>query len=100
VPGGWTLVDTWRAHDAEVTCAAWIRPSFGHAIGSCGEDGKLAIWVEDPLEPPLSGRRFKQVWSVMSPTRVPFVSISFAYHGLSDVFVGVISRDGYVCVYE
>ncbi|KAH0536454.1 hypothetical protein FGG08_006667 [Glutinoglossum americanum] len=98
--GKWRLCDTWRAHDAEVNCAKWISPFLGHGIGTVGEDGKFKIWLEDEQEATNSGRRFRCIYTTMSNSRVPYVSLSFISHDISTLFVALVSRDGQLQVFE
>ncbi|KAI9775856.1 MAG: epoxide hydrolase, soluble (sEH) [Geoglossum umbratile] len=98
--GKWKLCDTWRAHDAEVNCAKWLSPFLGHGIGTVGEDGKFKIWLEDEHEATNSGRRFRCIYTTMSNSRVPYVSLSFISHDISNLFVALVSRDGQLQVFE
>ncbi|KAL1992115.1 hypothetical protein VTN49DRAFT_4147 [Thermomyces lanuginosus] len=97
--GEWQLLDTWRAHDAEVRDAAWNGPFTGQHIGSVGEDMRLKIWQEDVTQPPHSGRRFRSIYRLMAPHRVPFVSLDFRNVDL-DTWLALITRDGYLMVME
>ncbi|GAB7351933.1 hypothetical protein MBLNU459_g2471t1 [Dothideomycetes sp. NU459] len=96
---GWTVTDTWKAHDAEVTDVKWNGPFVGEIIGSIGEDGLLRIWQEDVLESPNSGRRFKRIYQQPSASRVPYVSLDFKNIG-TETYIAVISRDGQLTVCE
>ncbi|KAI9865111.1 MAG: epoxide hydrolase, soluble (sEH) [Trichoglossum hirsutum] len=98
--GKWKLCDTWRAHDAEVNCVKWISPFLGNGIGTVGEDGKFKIWLEDEQEATNSGRRFRCIYTTMSSSRVPYVSLSFTSHDISNLFVALVSRDGQLQVFE
>jgi nucleoporin SEH1 len=73
---------------------------MGQAIGSIGEDHKFNVWQEDPYAPPNSGRRFKCVCTLRSPSRMPFVSLDFKTLGYSDVYVALLARDALLTVYE
>jgi nucleoporin SEH1 len=95
----WTLIDTWRGHDAEVVDVKWNGPFTGSIIGSVGEDGKFNLWEEDVLEPPLSARRFKKIWSIRSETKIPFCSLDFKNLNM-ETYAALITRDGYLSVYE
>ncbi|KAH8691371.1 putative nuclear pore protein [Talaromyces proteolyticus] len=97
--GEWQLTDTWRAHDAEIRDAAWNGPFTGQHIGSVGEDMRLKIWQEDVTQPPNSGRRFKSIYRLTAPHRVPFVSLDFRNVDL-DTWLALITRDGYLMVME
>lgn len=122
--GQWQLIDTWRAHDAEIRdvspqttqgChskganpthvlkllfqATWNGPFTGQHIGSVGEDMKLKIWQEDVTQPPNSGRRFKSICRITAPQRHPFVSLDFRNIDLES-WLAVITRDGYLMVME
>ncbi|KUL82369.1 hypothetical protein ZTR_09804 [Talaromyces verruculosus] len=97
--GQWQLTDTWRAHDAEIRDATWNGPFTGQHIGSVGEDMRLKIWQEDVTQPPNSGRRFKSIFRLPAPHRVPFVSLDFRNVEL-DTWLALITRDGYLMVME
>jgi len=95
----WTLIDTWRAHDAEIVDVKWNGPFTGSIIGSIGEDGRFHLWEEDLLEPPNSGRRFKRIQSIRSETRVPHCSLDFKnLH--TETYVALITRDGFLSIFE
>ncbi|KAJ0417105.1 WD40-repeat-containing domain protein [Aspergillus carlsbadensis] len=97
--GEWQLIDTWRAHDAEIRDATWNGPFTGQHIGSVGEDMKCKIWQEDVTQPPNSGRRFRTIFRMTAPQRHPFVSIDFRNIDLESWFA-VITRDGFLRVME
>ncbi|QKX60611.1 uncharacterized protein TRUGW13939_07756 [Talaromyces rugulosus] len=97
--GEWQLTDTWRAHDAEIRDASWNGPFAGQHIGSVGEDMRLKIWQEDVTQPPNSGRRFKSIYRLTAPHRVPFVSLDFRNVDL-ETWLALITRDGYLMVME
>ncbi|CAI7615743.1 unnamed protein product [Penicillium glandicola] len=97
--GKWQLIDTWRAHDAEIRDATWNGPFTGQHIGSVGEDMKLKIWQEDVTQPPNSGRRFKSIFRLTAPERHPFVSLDFRNIDLES-WLAVITRDGHLMVME
>ncbi|BCS08919.1 nucleoporin SEH1 [Aspergillus tubingensis] len=97
--GEWQLVDTWRAHDAEIRDATWNGPFTGQHIGSVGEDMKCKIWQEDVTQPPNSGRRFRSIFRMTAPQRHPFVSIDFRNIDLES-WMAVITRDGYLMIME
>ncbi|KAF2141467.1 uncharacterized protein K452DRAFT_309219 [Aplosporella prunicola CBS 121167] len=121
----WSLVDTWRAHDAEVVdvkprCPChvarefrvasffslttrgqvkWNGPFMGEVLGSIGEDGRFKLWQEDVTEIANSGRRFKLIYNQVSETKVPFMSLDFK-NIMQETWVALISRDGYLTIYE
>ncbi|KAI9839218.1 MAG: hypothetical protein M1819_003211 [Sarea resinae] len=95
----WKLVDTWRAHDAEVIDVKWNGPYMGQVLGSVGEDGKLKLWEEDTTEPPNSGRRFKCIYSHTSPSHIPYVSLDMKNIQL-ETWIALLSRDGLLSIYE
>ncbi|CAG8122066.1 unnamed protein product [Penicillium salamii] len=97
--GQWQLIDTWRAHDAEIRDATWNGPFTGQHIGSVGEDMKLKIWQEDVTQPPNSGRRFRSIFRMTAPQRHPFVSLDFRNIDLES-WLAVITRDGYLMIME
>ncbi|KAJ5925203.1 hypothetical protein N7454_007842 [Penicillium verhagenii] len=97
--GQWQLLDTWRAHDAEIRDATWNGPFTGQHIASVGEDMKLKVWQEDVTQSPNSGRRFKSIFRMTAPQRHPFVSLDFRNIDLES-WMAVITRDGYLMVME
>ncbi|KAK2796816.1 hypothetical protein FQN50_009417 [Emmonsiellopsis sp. PD_5] len=97
--GKWQLVDTWRAHDAEIRDAAWNGPFTGQHIGTVGEDMKFKIWQEDVTQPPNSGRRFRNIFRLTSPVRTPYVSLDFRNIDLES-YLALITRDGLLTVLE
>ncbi|KAI9791174.1 MAG: epoxide hydrolase, soluble (sEH) [Candelina submexicana] len=98
----WTLVDTWTAHDAEVRDAKWSSPFWGQIIGSIGEDMKFKVWQENTEEAKNTGRRFQCIYSHSAPAQVPYVSLDFKgkHHPSHDTFVALISRTGYLEIYQ
>ena len=72
---------------------------MGEIIGSIGEDGLLRIWQEDVLESPMSGRRFKRIYQLLSPSRVPYMSLDFKNIG-TETYLAMISRDGQLTICE
>ncbi|KMP06609.1 nucleoporin seh1 [Coccidioides immitis H538.4] len=96
---GWELIDTWRAHDAEIYDAAWNGPFTGQHIGTVGNDMKFKLWQEDLTQPPNSGRRFRSIFRLTSPVRTPYVSLDFRNIDL-DSWLAVITRDGLLTVLE
>ncbi|KAJ6088791.1 hypothetical protein N7486_010052 [Penicillium sp. IBT 16267x] len=97
--GQWQLLDTWRAHDAEIRDATWNGPFTGQHIASVGEDMKLKVWQEDVTQSPNSGRRFRSIFRMTAPHRHPFVSLDFRNIDLES-WMAVITRDGYLMVME
>ncbi|EOD53070.1 putative nuclear pore protein [Neofusicoccum parvum UCRNP2] len=95
----WSLVDSWRAHDAEVVDVKWNGPFMGEVVGSIGEDGRFKIWQEDVTEIANSGRRFKLISSQVSETRTPFMSLDFKQI-MQETWVALITRDGMLTVNE
>ncbi|KAF2836139.1 WD40 repeat-like protein, partial [Patellaria atrata CBS 101060] len=95
----WAIIDTWRAHDAEVTDVKWNGPFTGEIIGSVGEDSRFRLWLEDPTETPCSGKRFKLLYSHMSETKIPYMALDFK-NIMAETYLALISRDGYLSVYE
>jgi nucleoporin SEH1 len=95
----WVLLDSWRAHDAEVVDVKWNGPFTGSFIGSVGEDGLFKLWEEDKLEPPCSARRFKRLFTIKSETKIPFCSLDFKNVHL-ETYAALITRDGYLSLYE
>ncbi|KAI1932250.1 hypothetical protein LOZ58_003343 [Ophidiomyces ophidiicola] len=96
---GWEVVDTWRAHDAEIIDAAWNGPFAGQHIGTIGEDMKFKLWQEDITQLPNSGRRFRNIFRLTSPIRTPYVALDFRNIDL-DSWLAVITRDGLLTVLE
>ncbi|KAF2091603.1 WD40 repeat-like protein [Saccharata proteae CBS 121410] len=95
----WVLVDTWRAHDAEVVDVKWNGPFVGEVLGSIGEDGRFKVWQEDVTEPLNSGRRFKLLFNQLSETKVPYMSLDFK-NIMQETWVALVSRDGNLYVGE
>ncbi|KAF2663892.1 WD40 repeat-like protein [Microthyrium microscopicum] len=95
----WEIVDTWRAHDAEVVDVKWNGPFIGSTLGSIGEDGRFTLWEEDLLEPPNSGRRFKRIASIRSGTKMPYCSLDFK-NIQAETYIALITRDGLLSIYE
>ncbi|KAG8631366.1 hypothetical protein KVT40_000506 [Elsinoe batatas] len=96
---GWNEVDTWTAHDAEITDVKWNGPFVGEIIASIAEDGLLRIWQEDLLESANSGRRFKRIYEQPSASRVPYMSVDFKNIG-TETYLAMITRDGQLTVCE
>lgn len=95
----WTVTDSWKAHDAEIVDVKWNGPFMGEVIGSIGEDGRFKLWEEDLTEMPGSHHRFRLIMTLLSETRVPFMSLDFK-NVLSETYVALITRDGFLSVYE
>ncbi|KAF2489490.1 WD40 repeat-like protein [Lophium mytilinum] len=95
----WNLVDSWRAHDAEIVDAKWNGPFMGEVIGSIGEDGRCKLWQEDVTEVPMSGKRFQLIYNIKSETGAPFMSLDFK-NIMQDTWLALITRDGRLTVYE
>ncbi|KAI9824102.1 MAG: epoxide hydrolase, soluble (sEH) [Thelocarpon impressellum] len=103
--GSWKLLDTWRAHDAEIfdltsTQIKWSSPYLGQVLATVGNDGKFKVWEEDVCEPMNSGHRFKCIFTLHSPSRVPYVSFDFKTVNIADTYLALITRDGHLSVYE
>ena len=73
---------------------------MGQIIGSIGEDQKFKVWEEDVYEPPNSGHRFKCIFTLQSPSRIPYVSFDFKTVNYSDMHVALLSRDALLTIYE
>ncbi|KAF1834053.1 WD40 repeat-like protein [Decorospora gaudefroyi] len=95
----WALVESWRAHDAEIVDAKWNGPFMGEVVGSIGEDGRFKLWQEDPTEVAMSGNRFKLIFNLASQTNAPFMSLDFK-NIMQETWVALITRDGHLGVYE
>ncbi|KAF2721475.1 WD40 repeat-like protein [Polychaeton citri CBS 116435] len=99
VDGQWQLIDTFTAHEAEVTEVRWNGPYVGEHIATIGEDGFLKVWEEDPNEGIGSGKRFKKIFQVSSVTGVPYMSLDLKNFG-PESYLAVVSHDGYLSVCE
>ncbi|PVH94537.1 WD40 repeat-like protein [Periconia macrospinosa] len=95
----WSLVESWKAHDAEIVDVKWNGPFMGEVIGSIGEDGRCKLWQEDVTEVPQSGNRFKLITNMGSQTNAPFVSMDFK-NIMQETWLALITRDGLLLVYE
>ncbi|XP_014553078.1 hypothetical protein COCVIDRAFT_108601 [Bipolaris victoriae FI3] len=95
----WTLVESWKAHDAEIVDVKWNGPFMGEVVGSIGEDGRCKLWQEDVTEVALSGNRFKLLYNLASLTNAPFMSLDFK-NIMQETWLALITRDGYLTVYE
>lgn len=72
---------------------------MGELVGSIGDDGRFKLWQEDVTELPLSGRRFKLISGLVSPTHAPFMSLDFK-NIMQETWLALITRDGRLIVYE
>ncbi|KAJ4291892.1 hypothetical protein N0V90_009789 [Kalmusia sp. IMI 367209] len=95
----WTLVESWKAHDAEIVDVKWNGPFMGEVVGSIGEDGRCKLWQEDVTEVPMSGNRFKLIANLASQTNAPFMSLDFK-NIMQETWLALITRDGLLLVYE
>ncbi|CAI6337473.1 unnamed protein product [Periconia digitata] len=95
----WSLVESWKAHDAEIVDVKWNGPFMGEVIGSIGEDGRCKLWQEDVTEVPQSGSRFKLITNMGSRTNAPFVSLDFK-NIMQETWLALITRDGLLLIYE
>ncbi|KAJ4402002.1 hypothetical protein N0V91_007507 [Didymella pomorum] len=95
----WSLVESWKAHDAEVTDVKWNGPFMGEVVGSIGEDGRCKLWQEDATEVALSGNRFKLIANLVSTGYAPFMSLDFK-NIMQETWLALITRDGRLTVYE
>lgn len=73
---------------------------MGQIIGSIGEDQRFKIWEEDIYEPPNSGHRFKCIFTLQSPSRIPYVSFDFKTTKYSGTYLALLSRDALLNIYE
>jgi len=97
--GQWSAIDTWIAHDAEVTDIRWTGPYVGEHLGTISEDGLLRIWQEDGTQPPHSGRRFRKLFEQVTATGVPYMCLDFKTLG-TETYLAAVTRDGYLSVFE
>ncbi|KAF2636847.1 WD40 repeat-like protein [Massarina eburnea CBS 473.64] len=95
----WSLVESWKAHDAEIVDVKWNGPFMGEVIGSIGEDGRCKIWQEDVTEVPQSGSRFKLITNMGSSTNLPFMSLDFK-NIMQETWLALVTRDGLLLIYE
>ncbi|KAI9729751.1 MAG: epoxide hydrolase, soluble (sEH) [Cirrosporium novae-zelandiae] len=95
------LVDSWTAHDAEIIDVKWNSPLTTPLLASISEDTNLRIWLEDPTMPPLSGRRFRPVFSQTAPHKTPYASLDLLTtpHDLT-TYLAVINKSGFLSVLE
>ncbi|KAF2796672.1 nucleoporin seh1 [Melanomma pulvis-pyrius CBS 109.77] len=95
----WTLVENWKAHDAEIVDVKWNGPFMGEVIGSVGEDGRCKLWQEDVTEVPMSSSRFKLITNLASQTNAPFMSLDFK-NIMQETWLALITRDGLLTIFE
>ncbi|KAF2125141.1 WD40 repeat-like protein [Dothidotthia symphoricarpi CBS 119687] len=95
----WTLVESWKAHDAEIVDVKWNGPFMGEVIGSIGEDGRCKLWQEDATAVPMSGSRFQLITNLASQTHAPFMSLDFK-NIMQETWLALITRDGLLTVLE
>lgn len=96
----WELVDSWRAHDAEITAVRWNGPFAGQIIGSIGEDGYFKLWEEDVSQAQKSGRRFKCIINpVTTKSILPWMSLDFKNIN-NETYLALITRDGNLSIME
>ncbi|OQO02537.1 hypothetical protein B0A48_12064 [Cryoendolithus antarcticus] len=99
VSSTWTVTDVWVAHDASVTCVKWNGPFVGEHLGSIGEDGTLKIWQEDVSQAINSGRRWRQIFRMVTATGVPYAHLDFKNIGVESYYAA-ITRDGHLTICE
>ncbi|KAF2264065.1 WD40 repeat-like protein [Lojkania enalia] len=95
----WALIESWKAHDAEIVDVKWNGPFMGEVVGSIGEDGRCKLWQEDVTEVPMSSSRFKLITNLVSQTHAPFMSLDFK-NIMQETWLALITRDGHLSVYE
>ncbi|KAK6418938.1 hypothetical protein LTR95_017120 [Oleoguttula sp. CCFEE 5521] len=71
----------------------------GEHLGSVGEDGTLKIWQEDVSQAVNSGRRWRQIFRMVTATGVPYAHLDFKNIGIES-YLAVITRDGYLAICE
>ncbi|KAI9800817.1 MAG: hypothetical protein M1825_003600 [Sarcosagium campestre] len=98
--GEWKIVDSWSAHDGEVTDVHWSTPFMGEVIGSISEDGKFKIWQEDEIMPLNTGQRFCCIFSLRAPNHSQFVSFDFKSREDHQTYLALLSRDATLSFYE
>lgn len=97
--GVWSITDSWAAHDAQVTQVRWNSALTGEHFGTIGEDGVFKLWQEDISQATNSGRRWRKIFELNSPTVVPFMDFAFR-NVRSESYVALTTRDGYITVCE
>ncbi|PSN69498.1 WD40 repeat-like protein [Corynespora cassiicola Philippines] len=95
----WSLVESWKAHDAEIVDVKWNGPFMGEVIGSIGEDGCCKLWQEDLTEATMSSSRFKLITNLRSQTNAPYMSLDFK-NIMQETWLALITRDGHLTVFE
>lgn len=60
---------------------------------------KFKLWQEDVAQPPNSGRRFRNIFRLTAPGRVPYVSLDFRNIDL-ETWLALITRDGLLTILE
>lgn len=60
---------------------------------------KFKLWQEDVTQPCNSGRRFRNIFRLVSPVRTPYVSLDFRNLDLES-WLALITRDGLLTVLE
>ena len=73
--------------------------ALGSILASIGEDLKLKIWREETSQAPLSGRRFKNIFTQSSAHQVIYTSLDFKTIQ-RETFLAVITRDGLLSLLE
>ncbi|KAI9848897.1 MAG: epoxide hydrolase, soluble (sEH) [Sclerophora amabilis] len=96
----WKVVDTWRAHSAQVFEVKWVSPQIGVALGSLGDDGKFKVWEEDVSAPLNSGRRYRCVCTLKSQSNMPLASFDFKHIRNTETYLTLLTRDGLLSVWE
>ncbi|KAI9329474.1 WD40-repeat-containing domain protein [Obelidium mucronatum] len=95
---GWSLDDSWKAHDCSIVSVSWAHPEFGNLIASCSFDRTVKIWEEQEHEALGSGRRWK-LRATLSESRGSVHSVEFAPNHLG-LKLATCSADGWVRIYE
>ena len=72
---------------------------MGEVLGSISENGEFKLWEEDVGENLQSGRRFKLIYSHLSPTKIPFMSLDFKNIN-TETYLALITRDGFLMICE
>ena len=72
---------------------------MGEVLGSISENGEFKLWEEDVGENIQSGRRFKLMYSHLSPTKIPFMSLDFKNIN-TESYLALITRDGFLMICE
>ncbi|KAJ9609793.1 hypothetical protein H2200_006121 [Cladophialophora chaetospira] len=97
-----TLLDTFTAHDADITDAKFLAMTLGTHIVTTGNDLKCHLWSEDATQPPRQGHRFRRVATIPSTPRIPFMSLDVKTLTTDNIttFLALIDRHGLLNVYE